>query len=73
MCDGVLAYMSRPGKSGKRKYVYKNFNTHEYSFEKLPDVEYCESKLVYSTIEMLKKGEEFYSRFNILSNPWKRI
>ena len=50
MSNGIFAYMSKPGKSGKRKYCYHNYNTHEYSFDKIPGVEYREKKSVYTEI-----------------------
>lgn len=71
--DGIFAYMSKPGKSGKRKYVYKNYNTNEYSFDKLDGVEYEESKLVYTMTEHLKRMEKLYEGFEILKPTWKRI
>ena len=72
----VFAYMSKQGKSGKRKYVYQNFDTHEYSLDKLDGVEYKESKLVYRFIEWLDKelamDSELFERFGI-KPKWKRI
>lgn len=71
--DGVFAYMSKPSKSGKRRYVYQNYNTHEYSFDHLPGVEYEESKLVYSITESLKRWEELFERLTYVKSWWKRI
>ena len=71
--EGVYAYMSKPSKSGKRKYVYQNYNTHEYSFDKLPNVEYMESKLVYSMMDILKREEKMFEKFSILKSNWKKI
>ena len=71
--DGVFAYMSKPSKSGKRKYVYQNYNTHEYSFDHLPDIEYEESKLVYSTTESLKRWEELFEKLTYVKSWWKKI
>lgn len=73
--SSVFAYMSKPGKSGKRKYAYQNYNTNEYSLEKVDGVEYKESKLVYSLREHLarmEKFEELYSRCS-LEFKWKNI
>ena len=70
--NGVFAYMSKPSKSGKRKYVYQNYNTHEYSFDKLPGVEYVESKLVYTVTDMVKRREEMFSKFSVKPN-WNKI
>lgn len=71
--DGVFAYMSKPSKSGKRRYVYQNYNTKEYSFDKLPDIEYEESKLVYSVTESLQRMEALYASFKYAQSKWKRI
>lgn len=71
--DGVLAYMSKPSKSGKRKYAYQNYKTHEYSFDKVPGVEYEETKLVYNLIDSLKRREELFKTFKVLKPTWKRI
>lgn len=71
--DGVFAYMSKPSKSGKRKYVYKNYNTHEYSFDKLDGIDYEECKLVYSMTDSLKRMEALYDSFTVLKPQWKRI
>lgn len=74
--NGVFAYMSKPSKSGKRRYVYQNYNTHEYSFHRVPGVEYKESKLVYSTMESLKRLAEILAKFpetSELRYRWKEI
>ena len=71
--DGIFAYMSKPSKSGKRRYVYQNYNTKEYSFSRLPNVEYEESKLVYSVTESLQRMEALYASFKYVQPRWKRI
>lgn len=73
MSNGIFAYMSKPGKSGKRKYCYHNYNTHEYSFDKLPGVEYRETKSVYTAISHWEEYEKMYSSLTLLKPRWKRI
>lgn len=70
---GIFALMSKPSKNGRRKYLYENRNTHEYSFNKVDGVEYTESKCVYQFTDMLKREIEMYNGFTVLKNPWKEI